>query len=146
MSESGVARTHAFETVHAYCDKHLLKLTALIVLSPSSVTRRQEFRHRSSYWRAQSQLLGVRPSALWSSGDDLTMIETIPIVEDYVEMLSKASGRVILLSHEERECYCMFSSRHCPESPHNTFVAQFADLSRCSGELVNRSRGTSMTI
>lgn len=33
-------------------------------------------------------------------------MESILVMQDYIDMLAKASGRVIFLSYEEKGCYC----------------------------------------
>ncbi|KAI0687130.1 hypothetical protein BC835DRAFT_1550884 [Cytidiella melzeri] len=104
-TKSGAQRTHAFETVHAYCVKHSLNLVALVVLSPSSPAKREEYRHRLSKPAAHLELRNVYPSTDWNSIDGLSWIEPILVIEDYIDMLSEASGRVVLLSHGQRECY-----------------------------------------
>ncbi|KAI0093567.1 hypothetical protein BDY19DRAFT_902342 [Irpex rosettiformis] len=103
---SGAQRTHAFETVQAYCVRHSLNLTALVAIYPSSPAKRKDVRHEVTDSRAQKfELRDVLSSPLWTSPNQLSLIETVHVVEDYVGMLSKTSGRVIMLAHGERECY-----------------------------------------
>ncbi|KAI0807401.1 hypothetical protein C8Q74DRAFT_59910 [Fomes fomentarius] len=77
---SHAQRTRAFETVDAYCATHTLYLVAVIVLpAPKFITR-----------------TGLNISA-WGDVVRECLVEPISVVQDYVNLLTAASGRVVLL-------------------------------------------------
>ena len=111
-TKSEAQRAHAFETVHAYCVKHSLNMAALIVLWPPSPVKRND----SSYNRKSdiSIKLDHRDSisSSWECADAHFLMESILVIQDYVNMLAKAAGRVIFLSYGQQGCYCT-----CPLQP-----------------------------
>ncbi|KAI0341758.1 hypothetical protein BDW22DRAFT_1358624 [Trametopsis cervina] len=101
---SGVQRTHAFETVHAYCVKHSLNLAALIVLVPASAAKRKE--HGSRHPNVSMDLAhpDEHPSTQ-EAPETQSLMDPVLVIEDYIDMLALAAGRVVFLTHGPLECY-----------------------------------------
>ncbi|KAI0780746.1 hypothetical protein BD413DRAFT_462578 [Trametes elegans] len=84
---SETQRTHAFETVDAYCATHNLHLVAVIVL-PTSVPARTCIKPLAS---------GRAGVEAWAEIVRKCLVQPISVVQDYANMLAAASGRVVLL-------------------------------------------------
>lgn len=105
-TQSGAQRAHASETIHAYCVNHSLNLVSLIILPPQSPGC------HDSEWRPPitDDTINARPGdglalTMWGRNVGHSMMEPVLVVEDYIDLLSKTAGRVIMLSacvHNER--------------------------------------------
>ncbi|KAI0636789.1 hypothetical protein C8Q77DRAFT_1094637 [Trametes polyzona] len=82
---SGTQRTHAVETVDAYCATHNLRLVAVIVLpTPAPAPPRP--------------LVGdAADVSAWAEIVRQCLVAPISVVHDYSNLLAAASGRVVLL-------------------------------------------------
>lgn len=93
--QSQTQRTHASETIHAYCLNHALHLVALIVLPqtspahPSPASRRQP---------AKPSSVESRAFTMWDNELHGSPIEPVAIVSEYFDLLIKSYGRVILMA------------------------------------------------
>ncbi|KAI8998471.1 hypothetical protein BD414DRAFT_407239 [Trametes punicea] len=87
---SGAQRTHAYETVDAYCAAHHLQLAAVIVL-PTSV-------RISTPGAPRSLVRGRTDVSAWADIVRRCLVEPVSVVQDYSNMLAAASGRVVLLA------------------------------------------------
>ena len=98
-TESGAQRAHASETIHAYCMDHSLNLVSLIILPPCHPGTDES---ASKHTRVEEEITAV-PTACLALGTRSrrmahAMMEPILVVEDYVDLLTKTAGRVIMLS------------------------------------------------
>ncbi|GJE95172.1 hypothetical protein PsYK624_113530 [Phanerochaete sordida] len=94
-THSAAQRTHAAETVHAYCEDHALQLCALIVLPAAPSPAR---RGPGSRAPPKPGADGGRAAAMWGGGLEAAAREPLAIVRDYSDLLTRAAGRVVLMS------------------------------------------------
>lgn len=105
-TESGAQRRRASETIQAFCIKNSLHLVSLIVLSPDTTTTRWH----NLTTRGDKATLSEPPTAKRPADRELaqTLVfsdsvarlikEPVVVVQDYIELLSEAAGRVIVVS------------------------------------------------
>ncbi|KAH9857058.1 hypothetical protein C2E23DRAFT_865675 [Lenzites betulinus] len=82
---SGAQRTHAVETVDAYCGTHNLHLVAVIVLQTSGPAPPKPLAG------------GAADVAAWAAIVRQCLVDPISVVYGYADLLAAASGRVVLL-------------------------------------------------
>ncbi|KAI0831496.1 hypothetical protein BC628DRAFT_1407942 [Trametes gibbosa] len=82
---SGTQRTHAAETVDAYCGTHNLHLVAVIVL------------HASAPAPPKPLAGSAADVSAWADTVRQCLVDPISVVYDYSDLLAAASGRVVLL-------------------------------------------------
>ncbi len=98
-TESGAQRAHASETIHAYCTDHSLNLVSLIILPPCYPVADKS---ATNHTHMDEEITAVQTASLAFATRSRTMahimMEPILVVEDYVDLLMKSYGRVIMLS------------------------------------------------
>lgn len=102
--QSSAQRTRAAETIHAYCENHSLYLTTLVIFSPhtkappcrEATSSRDQLPEITTYKRRSDRDLAE--ALMWGDIVSQSIKEPILLVQDYVEMLTGASGRVIVIS------------------------------------------------
>ncbi|KAJ3551531.1 hypothetical protein NM688_g4648 [Phlebia brevispora] len=110
-TESGAQRAHASDTIHAYCVDHALNLVSLIILPPSSSMSEGASSHK--HMDEEITAASNESLAFATRGNVAhAIIEPILVVEDYVDLLKKTSGRVIMLS------VCTHDGCLAPQTPH----------------------------
>ena len=97
-TESAEQRAHASDTVHAYCLNHSLKLASLIVLPPSAPSVEDTSSRPHSKDTLTAHPAEGLMHSMWKHYTAHSMMEPVLVVEDYVDLLRKASGRVVMLS------------------------------------------------
>ncbi len=110
-TQSRAQRAHASETIHAYCANHSLHLVAVIVLPQPSPARGNSSNRRHTI---NSPSNGSLEQDMWEHSVGHLghlMMEPILMVEDYIDMLKKTSGRVIMLS------ICLYNQCPCEYVP-----------------------------
>lgn len=103
-TESGAQRAHASETIHAYCVNHSLNLVSLIILPPPSPACDDTSNRRYMDGTINTVSEGSLAPTMWGRNVGHSVMEPILVVEDYIDLLSKTSGRVVMLSacsHDE---------------------------------------------
>ncbi|TBU35793.1 hypothetical protein BD309DRAFT_859527 [Dichomitus squalens] len=91
--KSDAQRTRAVETVDAYCVAHHLHLVALVVL-PSSVSSPPVAKPLQDFQ------FGV---SAWCEVLRECLVEPVSLVQDYVDTLTAASGRVVMVLSSDRQ-------------------------------------------
>ena len=94
-------REHACETIKAYCVKHSLNLVALISLPfvPPNHDSTRNIEDLQSPSRPPDFLpLIFAKEELWQEVMECEVSELVALTRDYIEMLQKASGRVVVVS------------------------------------------------
>ncbi|EJF66021.1 hypothetical protein DICSQDRAFT_165719 [Dichomitus squalens LYAD-421 SS1] len=95
--KSDAQRTRAVETVDAYCVAHHLHLVALVVL-PSSVSSP----HAAKTLQSIQEDLHFGVSA-WCEVLRECLVEPVSLVQDYVDTLTAASGRVVMVLSSDHQ-------------------------------------------
>lgn len=109
-TQSGAQRTRASETIHAYCENHSLHLVSLVVLSPHPET--SAWNEATSYRDQSPEIIASKrrsdrdltEALMWGDIVSQSIKGPLLLVQDYVEMLTEASGRVIVISTCPEHC------------------------------------------
>ncbi|TCD66681.1 hypothetical protein EIP91_001035 [Steccherinum ochraceum] len=108
---SGADRKRASETVKAYCTNHSLQLVALISLSPPTAQPQSSDEDSSSAQctasaEPSSPSTHLKPRStkdfsqalIWGDMVAQSVREPIVMFQDYIDMLSRVSGRIVMVS------------------------------------------------
>ncbi|KAH8106767.1 hypothetical protein BXZ70DRAFT_1027556 [Cristinia sonorae] len=126
---SATDRKRASETVKAYCTSHSLQLVALISLAqpsfPSTYSDPVPEINASSSTTTPTQLKrrstkDFSHALVWGDMVAQSIREPIVIFQDYIEMLARVSGRIIMVS----------TSSDPINSHHNLFTSAFDGIQR----------------
>lgn len=105
-TESGAQRRRASETIQAFCTKNSLHLVSLIVLAPDTTSTRwhnvisRDHKANTSDVPTPKRLADRELARTLVFSDTMARLikESIVVVQDYIELLSEAAGRVIVVT------------------------------------------------
>jgi hypothetical protein len=114
-------RLHAYETVKAYCSDHSLHLVALIMFPPTYESPSEPILpgsadnpHDPSIPFPRKFLpLSLSKDDIWRDTVSHEITELVLIIQEYIRLLQKSSGRIIVVSGcSESRFLCEYVHRH----------------------------------